>query len=818
MHENCGFDITIPGEGSETPTIFFIGEAGGEEELAQERPLVGRSGQRLRAITEKVVGVPWEDTFRDNVFQHRPPGNRNPKVAEVKACVENVLANIRRTDPDVIVLLGGVPVAYFLGRKSKITEVHGQIYSLEIEGRTRTVVPWLHPAFTLRSTQALDAAYEDAEKLREYLNGRHMGPALPTHDTVAPILHLARAPIVECSTHYTFPPGVGDGASTPHSASIRNSWGARNPAFAFDLETTAPTRGGRFDTRSARVVGYSISGVGASAGRFATYFSTPELGAISRLLEDPGWEVICHNTKFEYGVLRRHGVTLRNFHDTRGLAFVLGYPDTTLKGLTRRVLGKKPITFGELAIPKDADFETTRLIHEANYEYGAGDALHTALLYPILRQDAEDEGVLHVYEEIELPLVPVIVGMEEFGVGVDEQKAAAVAKEIGKATVDARNRIQEHLGPINPGSRRQLAAALIEKGAPLREKTTEGNWKTDADTLRAVEDWNPPVIKAVLAYFDMVKRGGFIKQWLRLRGEDGRLHPNINQFGHYEEAGGTGSSPDTGRISESGPNLQQAPNHEDEYWGPLIRTILVPGEGLEWFSVDFAQQEPRIGSWLSKDSGLLSDFNSGIDVYSTIASDVYMQEIAKASHPHERQVGKQFLLAWLYGAGAGKLTELDPGITMAQAKVGLRNLNTRYPLVQNYVRETKALLEDLGYAVTAYGRKRWLPGIWSNKVADRARALRQAANHRIQGTGADVIKQVLARLARRIEAERLPAYIMNTVHDSIDLAVRKGDRPTINRLVTILNEIVAEVIPQVKLPLEFSLGPNWGELGEINGA
>lgn len=800
----------MDGEGSNTPVIFFIGEAPGVEELAQGRPLVGPPGQRLKVLVERVVGVDWADTWRDNLHREAVPGGRNPKKAEITAQVDGVYADIERTDPDYIVLLGGVPTRYILGEK--VTDTHGRLFEVELAGRTRKVIPWLHPNFTLRNVAALEYAVEDAEKLGNIISSakrERVGAPVRAENT------QRRALVTKdgrrCDTQGRLQPDAerqhGDADSTD------GGWDRGTLLrFAFDLETTAPRRGGRFNALEARIVGWSA----AAEENFATYHSQGGLGGIDYLLEDPAWEVICHNVKFELGVLGRHGVTLRNYHDTKGLAYVLGYPDTTLKGLARRLLGATPTTYKELAIPKDADWETTRLTHEANYEYGAADSANTIAIFNILWAEAEREGVLPVYTDIEMPLVPAIIAMEQYGVGVDESKAQAVYLKIEEARDEARRRVQEHLGEINPGSRAQLADALREAGAPLVEQTVQGNWRTDRETLRKLRDWNPPVIDAVLSYYDMVKRGSFIKGWLRLRGSDGRLHPNINQFGHYEEAGGSGGSPDTGRISESGPNLQQAPNHEDEFWGPFIRQVLVAGDDLDWLSVDFTQQEPRIGAWMSGDDALLTDFNNGVDVYSTIASEVYGIPITKGSHPHERQVGKQFLLAWLYGAGAAKLTELDPAISMAQARRGLNRLNKRYPKVSTYIKETRKFLKLHGYSQTAYGRKRWLTGIYSNRADDRARALRQAANQRIQGTGADVVKQVIARLFAAIEAENLPIHLMNTVHDSIDMAVRRGDTGTIKRVAELLSAIVAEVIPEVALPLEYSLGSNWGELTDID--
>lgn len=778
MHEGCGGGRTIPGEVRPGTMLFFIGEAGGATEEWEGKPFVGRSGTRLKTLL-RGLNVTREEVSLSNVYQHRPPGNRKPKKGELQACLSNVKSELIASGCTLIVTLGAT-AATALGLKVRLTKDHGFPVVHEIDGVTYTVVPWYHPAATLRSARVYVQAVKDAEEFWERVN------AVGT--TVEKNYRLAT---VEEGDEYVR--GV--------------------PLFAIDLETTSPTRKGVFFTDEAEILGFSLS----KADGDAVYIAGPPGPGVFAALEDVGVRKVCHNAKFEWKVLRRAGITMQNFEDTKGLAYLLQYPDTGLKSLARQVLGEVAIEWKELGVKGDAG---DAAIYRENFTYGCMDADFTLRIWELLRLELAFEGpkMEALYREVELPLIPILARMESRGVNIDEGACNILGVEIAHEVEGSAARVRDFLGSgINVGSRDQLSDALMVLGAPIRSRTKgKGNLKTDEKTLLTVRQWNPPLIDAILRYFKFVKRRGFVEGFLSLRGDDGRIHPSINQFGHVEETSADGSpAPVTGRLSYSSPNVQQIPNEgrgnvtaEDAEWGKKIRRCLIPSTGRLWVSVDFAQQEVRIGAFLSGDAALLKDFNDEVDVYSVVATDLYGRHVTKDTAKHERYIGKQFFLAWLYGAGAKKVMELDPRFSAAAAARGLARLTKRYPEAARYAERMAEELLDKGFVETLFGRRRYIPEAYLADAKMRAEARRQASNTPIQGTAADILKVVMVQWSR--EGGLPGTEMIAVVHDEMCFEVETWVQ--IEDLVAALRRVVNRVIPNLSLPLEGSRGNSWGAL------
>lgn len=297
-----------------------------------------------------------------------------------------------------------------------------------------------------------------------------------------------------------------------------------------------------------------------------------------------------------------------------------------------------------------------------------------------------------------------------------------------------------------------------------------------------------------------------------------RLHTAMNQAGHFEETGETGEAPSTGRMSSSGPNLNNIPHHratvEGVDWGNKIRRCLVATPAYVLMSADLAQEEPRIIAYIAKDETILQAVRDGKDIYRPATEALYPYTLSDAPDAEwkpmwdawERYNGKQFVLAWYYGAGAPRLKKLDPTLTNPNIVAALAMLNDAHPARKAYLDETWEQIERYGYTSSLYGRKRWFPDAWSKKKSERDEALRKAANMRVQGTAADMLKMVLPRLDKQLDGMR--SGLLFTVYDELVLEVHETE---LDEVAEIVQGAFADFLPGVGLPIEVMVGERWGE-------
>ena len=734
-----------------------------EDEVGE--PFVGASGTKLDILLEQAE-LTRDEVYVTNLVKHRPPRNRNPYKREIKACAHWLEDELNRVRPMIVVTLGAVAGKYFKPDLS-ITREHGMPHMCE----GFLLVPMYHPAAALHNPNLWPLQLEDWAALRGKLHDKRVTPR----------------------TQY----------------SLYGAFKAHGP-IGFDLETTSPTRGGRFAVQEAEVVGYSWS---EEVGHGSYVPEKPY--KMREILEDKLQEVICHNAKFEVTHLLNNDITLTNFHDTKLAAYLLGLPSTHLKDLAVQELGLKPITYSEVTNGKDM----SELEPEEILEYAAADADNALRLWDVLKPRLEEKGLYSVYETIELPLVPVLADMERRGVKVSEVKVdEAIAffeymMEDTKAWVHAEGGIPTD---VNIDSSEQLARWLESEGAPITKRTEgKGLFATDENTLRSLGDWKSVVIHYLLQYKMFRKLSAFPKKFKELSSWDGALHPNFNQGGYYEESSDTsGSAPATGRLSCSTPNLQQVPHHgrgkgpEYEEYGKKIRSCLMARSGYVLVAADVGQQEPRIASLVAPEPTLRADFEQGLTPYALIGEDIYGRPITKGVDEQEWHTAKTFFLALVYGAQSGKLREIDPRLSMEQSLKGYERVVSRYPGLARMQDRVASDIQQLGYARDYFGRIRWFPGIYSADENQRATALREAINFHIQGPAASCIKIAMRRLWESIEALGLDSHLLLQVHDEVILEVKEED---LDVTIQIVYHMLDDVMP-IEFPIEPEVGINWAEM------
>ena len=537
------------------------------------------------------------------------------------------------------------------------------------------------------------------------------------------------------------------------------------PAFAFDTETTS------LDYVDARVVGVALAvapGEGAYVPFAHRYPGAPDqldeervLGALRPLLQDPDRPKIGHNLKYDMSVLANHGIAMAGAaHDTMLQSYVLNSTATRhdMDSLATRYLGVRTRKFEEVAGKgaKQITFDQVDL-DEAG-PYAAEDAEVTLRLHGFFTPRLAGRPELaRVYEEIEMPLVPVLSAMERRGVRVDTERLRGLSEELA-VRMDAleRKAHEEAGGPFNLQSPKQIQAILFDAdrlGLPVRTKTPTGQPSTaDAVLQDLARDFALPRI--ILDHRALSKLRSTYAVALResVNPATGRVHTSYHQ-----------AVASTGRLSSSAPNLQNIPVRTAE--GRRIRQAFVPEPGFRLLAADYSQIELRIMAHLSGDEGLVEAFAAGRDIHRATAAEVGGVEEARVDSEMRRRA-KAVNFGLIYGMSAFGLAR-QLGIERGEAQGYIDRYFERYPGVRAYMEETRGRARDRGYVETVFGRRLHLPEINSRNAARRQYAERTAINAPMQGTAADLIKRAMVSLHEWTSGREDEVRMIMQVHDEL---------------------------------------------------
>ena len=775
----------VPGIGPIPSDVMIIGEAPGSVEDRLCKPFIGPSGRQLNKVLDNLTSLQRNDIYVTNVVKHRPPKNRTPKVSEVKAYLPLLHEEVKRVSPKLIITLGGVAYKVF-NKSGKVTSDHGMGRRATFGEWEGLLVPWLHPSFAMRKPEAFATFASDAARLQQSVDMVLEGET-PT------------------SYYLTTEAGV--------MARMRE---ADPTTIGFDTETTSPTQGRHvFMTDQAEMVGWSVSwekGV-------AYYVEASEFGYdMVCVLEANHIMKVCHNAKFEYKLLKKMGIFMHPFQDTKLAAYLCGENPTGLKTLTRQWLGVDPIKYEDVTKGKDM----SELSAEAITNYAAADADHTLRLWKYMVPAMQNHKQVDVYRDIELPLIPVLSKMEARGVLVDDDECWRTSVRLADCKDKSGRKVDELINSgthMNISSGNQLEKWLIANDAPLKKRTESGErFSVDTEALLEIREWWPELVDHLLNFRKYAKMKSYTDSFMMLRGPDARIHSSLNQSGHFEETGGEGSAPSTGRLSSSGPNLTNIPHHratvEGKDWSVPIRNCIVAKPGFVLLSADLGQEEPRIIAAVAQDQTLLEGFANGRDIYRPTTESMYPytmdgtedKEWKRTWDAWERFTGKQIFLARYYGAGANRVQSLDPSLSMPTIAAGLARLDEAHPARQAYLDETLQMILTNGWAESLFGRRRWFPGAFSAKKAYVEEALRQAANMRIQGTAADILKIALTKIDQALQG--MESGLLFTVHDEGVLEVKVEE---LEDVVPIVRAAFRDLLPGIDLILEVFVGERWGE-------
>ncbi len=576
--------------------------------------------------------------------------------------------------------------------------------------------------------------------------------------------------------------------------------------FAFDTETDS------LDYMVANLVGLSFAteeGVAAYVPVAHDYLDAPKqldrdwvLAQLKPILEDDNQAKVGQNLKYDASVLARYGIELKGIkYDTMLASYVYnsvgGKHD--MDSLALRFLQHSCISFEQIAGKGKKQLTFNQIELEQASPYAAEDADVTLRLHNRLIANIEsDDKLKAIYEQIEVPLVPVLSRIERTGVLIDDMKLSAQSQEIAQRLDELEQKAYEVAEQeFNMNSPKQLQAILFEKmGLPVVKKTPSGTPSTNEEVLQELA-LDYPLPKLILEYRGLAKLKSTYTDKLpkMINPETGRVHTSYHQ-----------AVTATGRLSSTDPNLQNIPIRNEE--GRRIRQAFIAPHGYKIMAVDYSQIELRIMAHLSGDKALLEAFQQGKDIHAATAAEIIGVNIEDVTSEQRRRA-KAVNFGLIYGMSAFGLAK-QLGIPRGEAQQYMDTYFERYPGVMQYMEDTRSAASEQGYVETIFGRRLHLPEIKSRNGMRRKAAERAAINAPMQGTAADIIKKAMLLVDEWIQKEGDGRVkLLMQVHDELVFEVQESSLAEIESKVQELMESAAQL--EVPLVAEAGHGDNWDQ-------
>ena len=461
-----------------------------------------------------------------------------------------------------------------------------------------------------------------------------------------------------------------------------------------------------------------------------------------------------------------------------------------------------PMLAAYLCNPSSSSYDPERLAAEYGCDLvcdSENEGINRAALcggvYAPLKAELEKSGQDKLLYDIELPLAMVLGDMELAGVLIDTKALKLHGEELGLRIKELEERIFELTGfEFNLNSPKQLGIALFEElGLPAKKKTKSG-YSTNAEVLEGLRDAHP-VIGLILQYRTLSKlRSTYCDSLIAAVARDGRIHSTFNQ-----------TETRTGRISSLEPNLQNIPVRTDE--GKVFRKFFIAPKGRTLVDADYSQIELRVLAEMAGDEVMLNAFNSGEDIHTSTAAQVFGMPIEMVT-PVMRSRAKAVNFGIVYGIGAFSLSK-DIGVSNREAKEYIENYLNTFRGVDRFMTDSIAAAKETGYVTTLFGRRRYLPELTSSNGMLRAFGERAARNAPIQGTAADIIKIAMVNVFGRLRREGLDARLILQVHD--ELIIEAADDCSARAAEILKEEMENAVQMRVALTADVNLGKTWYE-------
>ncbi len=575
--------------------------------------------------------------------------------------------------------------------------------------------------------------------------------------------------------------------------------------FAFDTETTS------LNYTNAEIVGVSFAievGKAAYVPLAHSYPDVPEqldreqvLNCLKPLLEATDKQKLGQNLKYDANVLANYDIELQGIkHDTMLESYVFNSTATkhNMDDLAKKYLAVETIHYEDVAGKGAKQICFSEVSIEQAGPYAAEDADITLRLHQTLAKKLNELPRLQkLYQEIEIPLIPVLARIEQNGVLIDTPMLDQQSLELASHIVGLEQHAHDLAGQVfNLGSPKQIQEILYDKqNLPILKKTPKGQPSTAESVLQELAN-DYPLPKLILEYRSMSKLKSTYTDKLpqQVNKRTGRVHTSYHQ-----------AVAATGRLSCSDPNLQNIPIRSPE--GRKIRQAFIAPKDHKLIAADYSQIELRIMAHLSADEGLLTAFSNGIDIHRATAAEVFDVPVDQVTTDLRRSA-KAINFGLIYGMSAFGLAQ-QLGLSRKQAQSYIELYFARYPGVKNYMDNIREQAKEQGYVETLFGRRLYLPEINSRNAARRQYAERTAINAPMQGTAADIIKIAMLNMHQWLQDSQSTAKMIMQVHDELVFEVAETQ---IEDFSLHINKIMCSAA-QLDVPLivDIGVGNNWDE-------
>lgn len=570
-------------------------------------------------------------------------------------------------------------------------------------------------------------------------------------------------------------------------------------AVSVDTETTST------DAMKAELVGLSFS-IEENKAFYVPIPSEREealkiVNIFKGVYESPDLMKIGQNIKYDIIVLANYGVKFNGpIFDTMIAHYVL-QPELrhNMDYMAEVYLNYKTIHIDELIGPKGKGQKNMRSLSPSEvYKYASEDADVTLKLKNIFEVELKKNGLYSLFEEIEMPLVPVLARMEMNGVRVDTESLAETSRQFAERMSTIEKEIHEMAGmDFNISSPKQVGEVLFDKLKIVdkAKKTKTGQYVTSEDVLQNLKSRHP-IVEKILDYRGYKKLlSTYVDSLPQLiNPKTGHIHTSYNQ-----------AVTSTGRLSSSDPNLQNIPIRDEN--GKEVRKAFIPDEGCEFFSADYSQIELRIMAHLSQDENMIEAFTQGYDIHAATAAKIYKIPIEEVT-ADQRRKAKTANFGIIYGITVFGLAERME-VSRAEAKELIDGYFATYPKVREYMDRSIQMARERGYTETMFSRRCMLPDINSHNAVVRGYAERNAINTPIQGSAADIIKIAMVRIDRRMQAENMRSKMILQVHDELNFSVFPEEKERLQKMV--VEEMESACQMSVPLIADCGWGKNWLE-------
>ena len=569
--------------------------------------------------------------------------------------------------------------------------------------------------------------------------------------------------------------------------------------ISLDTETTST------NAIEAQLVGLSF----AIEEKKAYYVPVPEqaneaqniVNRFKTIYENPKTLKVGQNIKYDLEVLRSYGVALQGpLFDTM-VAHYLLQPELrhNMDFMAEVYLNYETVHIDALIGPKGKAQKNMRELAPSEvYNYACEDADITLQLKNVLQPKLVEAGVERLFNEVEMPLIPVLAEMECNGVRIDTAALKETSQVFTERMLQLEQEIYQAAGKtFNVASPKQVGDILFGemKIIDKPKKTKTGQYVTSEEVLQTLRSKHP-IVAHILDYRALKKLlGTYVDALPKLiNPRTGHIHTSFNQ-----------AVTATGRLSSSDPNLQNIPVRGED--GKEIRKCFIPEEGCEFFSADYSQIELRVMAHLSQDANMLDAFREGYDIHAATAAKIYNKPVSEVTRD-ERTKAKRANFGIIYGITVFGLAD-RLNIERAEAKQLIDGYFKMFPQVQQYMEQAKETARANGYVETFFHRRRYLPDINSGNATVRAIAERNAINAPIQGSAADIIKVAMVRIFQRFQRENIHSKMILQVHDELNFSVLPTEKEQVERIV--MEEMQAAYSLDVPLVADSGWGNNWLE-------